>query len=209
MSEVQTSINHQNQKMKTLKIKITLLEELLGTASANPDVQREYIASKAADAATIEDEVAAIGVDAAVEKSMTIFPRDNGKPILYDYQIKGFFKDACGALWRVPGTVSNKTKAYKKIIDGVIFVHPRKIHFELAGPIGNCQRPLRAETAQGPRVALANSETIPAGSSFVAEITLLDEGLEKLMREWLDYGKLRGIGQWRNSGKGRFSWEEV
>lgn len=25
--------------------------------------------------------------------------------------------------------------------------------------------------------------------------------------EWLDYGKLRGLGQWRNSGKGRFTYE--
>ena len=25
--------------------------------------------------------------------------------------------------------------------------------------------------------------------------------------EWLDYGILRGIGQWRNSGKGRFTYE--
>lgn len=27
------------------------------------------------------------------------------------------------------------------------------------------------------------------------------------MRECLDYGKLRGLGQWRNSGKGRFVWD--
>ena len=29
------------------------------------------------------------------------------------------------------------------------------------------------------------------------------------VREWLDYGRLNGIGQWRNSGKGRFVWEEL
>ena len=29
------------------------------------------------------------------------------------------------------------------------------------------------------------------------------------VREWLDYGALRGLFQWRNSGKGRFEWEEV
>lgn len=29
------------------------------------------------------------------------------------------------------------------------------------------------------------------------------------VREWLDYGMLRGLGQWRNSGKGRFTWEEI
>lgn len=27
--------------------------------------------------------------------------------------------------------------------------------------------------------------------------------------ERLDYGELRGIGQWRNSGKGRFTYEEL
>ena len=29
---------------------------------------------------------------------------------------------------------------------------------------------------------------------------------KKVVREWLDYGQLRGIGQWRNSGKGRFTY---
>lgn len=36
---------------------------------------------------------------------------------------------------------------------------------------------------------------------------MLDEGLEKYVREWLDYGVFSGIGQWRNSGKGRFTYE--
>ena len=35
---------------------------------------------------------------------MTVFPRtEDGRPFLYDYQIKGFFKDACGCLSRVAG----------------------------------------------------------------------------------------------------------
>lgn len=37
----------------------------------------------------------------------------------------------------------------------------------------------------------------------------IKETAETAIREWLDYGKLRGIGQWRNSGKGRFEWEEI
>jgi hypothetical protein len=104
--------------------------------------------------------------------------------------------------------LSNKLKAYKKVIDGTIFVQPRMIF--LNGKLGpNCQRPLRAQTAQGERIALANSETVPAGTTFTANIMLLDEGSEKIVREWLDYGQLRGLGQWRNSGKGRFTWKEV
>ena len=26
---------------------------------------------------------------------------------------------------------------------------------------------------------------------------------------WLNYGKCNGLGQWRNSGKGRFTWELI
>lgn len=197
--------------MKTLKVRLTLTEDLLGTASADPEIHREFIASKSPDAKTVEDEVAAVGIESVVEKSMTVFPRDGGKPFVYDYQIKGFFKDSCAALNRVPDTKSSKLKAYKKIIDGTVFVFPRKIALQLpeGGKIGSCQRPLRAQTAQGERIALANSETVPAGTVIECEIRLLDEGSEKVVREWLDYGALRGLGQWRNSGKGRFDWEEV
>lgn len=191
-----------------MKIKITLIEEMLGTASADPEIHREFIASKSPDARTIEEEVAEIGTDAVVEKSKTVFPRHDGTPFIYDYQIKGFLKDACSSLARVPGTKSNKLKAYKKIIDGTIFVFPRKIIIDTA-EIGSCQRPIRVHTAQGERVALANSETIPAGVSLEFEIKALDETMGGQIKEWLDYGALRGIGQWRNSGKGRFTWEEL
>ena len=194
----------------TLKVKLTFKEEVLGTANSNPDIHREYIASKASDATTIEEEVNALGVDTVVDKTMTIFPKDeNGTPFLYDYQIKGMFKDSAGMLKRVPGTKSAKLKAFKKEIDGLVFVEPRKIPFSLSGPIGDCQRPLRASTPQGDRVALADSETVPAGSTVTFEIILLNKDLEPVVREWLDYGALRGIGQWRNSGKGRFTWEEI
>jgi hypothetical protein len=186
-----------------------LTEEMLGTASANPELHREFIASKAPDAQRLEDEVAAIGAEAAEHKAMTVFPREQGKPFIYDYQIKGFFKDACSALSRVPDTRSNKLKAFRKVIDGLIFVEPRKIFFDEGTTVGNCQRPLRAQTPQGERVALANSETVAAGTCLVFDINLLDEGHAATVREWLNYGKLRGLGQWRNSGKGRFEWEEV
>ena len=107
--------------LETLKIRITLTEEMLGTASGNPDLHREYIASKAPDAERKEEEVARLGVDAAAEKQMTVFPRsEDGKPFLWDYQVKGFFKDACGMLRNVPGTQSAALTSYKKKIDGLI-----------------------------------------------------------------------------------------
>lgn len=197
-------------EMHTIKVKATFLEEILGTASNNPEIHSEYIASKAPDPSSAEEEVAAIDVEEEIEKSMTVFPRDtHGNPILFDYQVKGFFKDAAGVLRRVPGTKASKIKAYKKEIDGLLFVTPRMIPLNMSGTIGECQRPLRASTAQGERIALAHSETAPAGTTIEFEIQCLTKEMYDLAKELLDYGKLRGIGQWRNSGKGRFEWEET
>lgn len=191
-----------------MRIIIEFIEPVLGTWPADSHVAEKYIASKAPNAGTIADEIAASSIEEVTEKAMTIFPRNgDGRAVLYDYQIKGFFKDACGMLGRVKSTKSSKIKAYKKIIDGLIFVEPRMIPMTVSGEIGTCQRPLRAQTAQGERVSLANSEEIPAGSSAEFTVTCLDPDHEELVREWLEYGKLRGIGQWRNSGKGRFVFE--
>ena len=95
------------------------------------------------------------------------------------------------------------------MIDGLIFPQPRKIPIVFDGEIGDCQRPLRAQTAQGERVSLASSDEIPAGATLTFDILCLDENHVPAVKEWLDYGALRGLGQWRNSGKGRFTWEEV
>lgn len=192
-----------------LHVRLTLLEEALGTASNDPDLHGTYIASKAPDAPSMEEEIAAIGKDAVEERGITVFPKDNGVPFIYDYQIKGFFKDSCAALRKAPGTVAASVKAYKKEIDGLLFVQDRKNLFVLpeGAQIGECQRPLRASTPQGEITAIAHSETVPAGSTVECTILCLTAQIDKLVRELLDYGVLRGIGQWRNSGKGRFTWE--
>ena len=194
--------------MKEVNVRLTLTEEMLGTATANEQIYTDYIGSNAPDAPSLAEEVEALGADAVEEKAMTVFPKDtDGCPIMWDYQVKGFFKDTCGALKRVSGTRSEKLKAFKKEIDGLIFPEPRKIRINVNGEIGNCQRPLRAQTAQGERIALANSETVPAGSTIEFKVVLLKDDHEKLLKEWLDYGRYKGIGQWRNSGKGRFEVE--
>ena len=195
---------------KSLKFRITFGEEVLGTSSNNPNIQSEYIASRSGDAVKMNEEIEAIGLAEYIDKTMTVFPRDkDGNPIFWDYQIKGFFKDSCGALRKVPGSKCSKVKAYKKEIDGLLFVYPRQIpiHMPEGGYISSCERPLRAQTAQGERVALANSETVPAGSYIDVEIECMTDSIYDLAIECLDYGKRRGIGQWRNSGKGRFTYE--
>ena len=193
--------------MTDLKVRLTFTEEVLGTLPSDPDIHRTFIATKAPDASTIEDEVAAVGVDETVEKGTTIFAKtEDGEPFLYDYQIKGFFKEACSCMKKVKGSLSEKIKAFKKEIDGLIFVEPRAIPIDMhGGEMGDCQRPLRASTAQGERVTLAHSETVPAGSTVDFTIKCLVDSDADLVKEWLEYGQYKGIGQWRNSSKGGIS----
>lgn len=195
--------------MKEIKVKVTFFEDVLGMSPANENIYRDFIGSKSPDAASVDEEVEALGAEAYTEKQMTVFPKEDGVPFIWDYQIKGFFKDACGGLRKVKGTHSSKEKAYKKTIDKLIFPEPRKIFFEDFGTIGECQRPLRASTPQGERISLAISEEIKAGASLTFSVMCLCDENVDLVREWLDYGKYSGFAQWRNSGKGRFTWEEV
>ncbi|MFA5526336.1 MAG: hypothetical protein WC992_05870 [Acholeplasmataceae bacterium] len=195
--------------MLKVQVKLTLLTELLGTSSANPALYEEFIASKGDRA---EEEIAALPAvpEEELKKSTTVFHRNaEERPIIYDYQIKGFFKDACGCLRRVKGSPSAALKAYKKEIDGLIFPEPRQIVLQLpdGAEIGICERPLRAQTAAGERIALARSETVPAGTCLEFELTVLSDPLLDVIESWLDYGKLRGLGQWRNSGRGRFEYD--
>lgn len=194
--------------MTKVHVKLTFTDDLLGTSSGNPELHREFIASKAPDAAKMEEEVASLGVEAVEEKSMTVFPKmADGTPYLWDYQIRGFFKEICGAMRGIPGTKSSKVKAYKKKVDNTIFVEPREIPLDLHGmKIADCHRPLRASTMQGERIALANSEVCPQGTTCEFDVLcMVDEDVD-MLREWLEYGKYKGIGQWRNSGKGRFEF---
>ena len=90
--------------MKQIRVKFTFTEPILGTASANKNLHGDYIASKAPDAKSKEEEIAAIGAEEYAEKQMTVFPKDaDGNPFIWDYQIRGFFKDTCSALQKCKG----------------------------------------------------------------------------------------------------------
>jgi len=197
--------------MNKYQITLTLTEPILGTVPKNRTIYAAHIQSRAAD---LGDEQAAeeLGtVEHMEEKGWSGFHMKDGQPILYDYVIKGFFKDACGMLRRASNTKSSKVSAYKKVIDGLVFVSPRQIPFVLpAGEgLGVLERPLRAQTAQGERVALARSDTCPAGTQITFIVSILGSVSQALLKEWLDYGELRGLGQWRNAGYGAFVYEMV
>lgn len=202
-----------------MKIKIKLNEEMLGMSSANPQVHEEFIASKSGDADKIKEELEALPAEDLMEKAVTVFPRDeDGCPILWDYQFKGFLKESIHALLELAILKSCKIGEAKlsrwtsaRVFDNGVFVYPRKIR--LNPPEGTeiytKTRPLRAKTMKGDRVALASSECLAAGTTLECEIKVLNKSLEPLIVECLNYGAFKGLGQWRNSGAGRFEWVEV
>jgi len=204
-----------------LSVRVTFGEPLLGTAPLDPEIFKAYVTK---GILSEEEEVGSLpGVDEDEKpeaerkpSQVTGFHRENGHIFLYDYQVKGFFKDACGSLKRAGYTMSNPFTAYKKKIDGLVFVEPRRIPIALPDgcdveSIEILSRPLRASTPQGDRVAIASSEVAPAGSTMELRISSLSRAAlpAELVQEWLGYGALRGFGAWRNAGYGRFTWEAL
>ena len=132
----------------------------------------------------------------------------NGNRIIdvLDYKFYAYDRSLTVVLRRADGMKSAKLKAYKKEIDGLVFVFPRMIPLLLpeGGEVGRLERPLRASTAQGERVCLEYSETVPEGTTQEFDIVVMRDALLPYVIEWLKYGEMRGMGQWRNSGCGRF-----
>lgn len=165
----------------------------------------------------IEAHAECFDAEEELEKGTTFFFKDEeGEPYIWSYWILGFFKSACSGLKKVKGTHSEKIKAYKKEIDLLIKVFPdagdkasRKIKLHDYGELTMVERPLRAQTMQGERVALARSESAQPGTWIQFDVVILKDDLEDAVTEWMDYGVFNGLGQWRNSGKGAFEYEVV
>lgn len=228
--------------MRTIRFRLKFIDQILATTPGNEEIYADFIASKAFDVKTkvkdpkdpeqikaakeeafknTDEEKAALHAmldgQEELEKGTTFFFKDEeGNPYIYSYWMYGFFKSACSALKKVPGTLSSKIKAYKKEIDLLFKVFPdandkssRHIKLENYGELGMCERPLRAQTMQGERVALSRSECAQAGTQIEFDVVLLRETDEDVLMEWMDYGVFNGLGQWRNSGKGAFEYEII
>ncbi len=186
------------------KLTITLIEPMLGSQPTG-SVASEFIARRAGFDGLPEDEIETL--PDALDRGTTVFHRDaDGIPILFNYMIRGYLSNS-GKVQN--GKVTGGIKNLRAKVKDLIFVTPRriKIHLPEGGEIGFLERPLRAETAQGPRVALARSEMVPSGSRIECGLTVLGDVIsEAVLRELLDYGYYHGLGQWRNGGWGSFSY---
>jgi hypothetical protein len=208
--------------IKEVKIKLTFLEPILGTAPKNKEVYSSYVQTKQVEKASktgievaqemLDEELSTLpeNENGLEEKGWTTFHAIDGKPFIYDYLMTGFFKAACSVLRKDKSTQSAKVTAFNKVIDGMVFPSPRHLFLNIpeGEEMGVLERPLRAQTPQGERIALAKSDTCPAGTTIEVTLTIIGTTVtDKLLDEWLSYGKFRGLGQWRNAGFGKFSYE--
>lgn len=206
-------------------VTITTTEDMLGSAPADPEIYRSFIATKkhkddrakatAAQLAEMDADEKKITEEElkllpAEDKGITVFRRNAGGLILTDFMIRGFLKEAAEAVSGIWGVRSK--------IDKWLFVKERQIPVmrngaQLKDSEGINERPLRAMTMQGPRVALAASEVVKAGATMTFTILVfpLGESKGKLDEEtissWLEYGAYNGLGQWRTGSNGRFTYE--
>jgi hypothetical protein len=195
-------------------VKIKVIDELLASAPANQDVYKKYIESRAKEEKP--DEVATLPAEEQEKVGWSVFHQDYSGLFIFDYMIRGFLKEAASS-------VSGKAiTAYKSKIDRFCFVMPRRIYMlriggEILKPYSRtqqteeyCERPIRAMTAQGPRVSLKRSNLV-RNVEFVFEVWVLPLGqreiTEKVLRSWLEYGQYQGLGEWRSGSYGRFTYE--
>ncbi len=124
-----------------MKVRIEFTEMLLGTLAANPEKDTEFISCKHPEGPQ-KDELQAETPTEEVDKQATVFPRDKDtkQPLLWDYQIRGFLKEALIALCQTGIYTKESMKkarlslygpTVKKCIDNFVFVKPRKISLQL------------------------------------------------------------------------------
>lgn len=208
-------------------VRLKLTEPMLGTVPKLKNVYTDFVTNKAPGVEKVEDNIVFFSADATPEEADAVldeiatvpeepsgrgwtgFHTDaDGKAFIYDYQVKGFFKEAGNTLKDFAGPERTKLQALRSKLDSYMFITPRRIYLNaiLEEPL---ERPLRAMTMQGPRVTLVKSDVCPAGTELVFTLKLLPHRdlTEDVLRLLLDYGEFLGLGQWRTGSYGRFTYE--
>ncbi len=211
--------------MQKLKLKLTFTEDILGSLNNNEKVFEEFHKPNAPPENQAEEAAAVVDPDSKddAQKQTTVFPKAaDGSRFCWDYQVRGFFKEAltvgCELGEEVMKSLSKWT--IKKTVDSMLFIEDRCIPFRdesgaLIITVRELERPLRAQTMRGERICLARSEIINAGSWIAFTVAWLENRNTKSTQRitedaitWaLNYGALKGLGQWRSGGHGRFKWQ--
>lgn len=223
-------------KTSAYKVVVKFIAPILGSQPTDKEIASKFIAKrKGLDQLPREDDEL---LPEALEKGTTVFYRTaDGSPAFMNYQLLGFLKEAGRILSdrsmdvkgrRMPKNLRSKVAQLVSVSPRIIpIVMPNGQNWEDAMDI--LQRPLRAETAQGPRTALAMSEQLPEGCTITFGLEVIDGKAndpeeapvrgrkpakaddlidKEVLHEILSYGYMHGLGQWRGSGAyGNFIFE--
>jgi hypothetical protein len=154
-------------------------------------------------------------------KGVTVFFWDKAanRPCIGDHMVYGFLKAAAEAIGRTlpqkRGEVLHSISYTQSLINQHVRCCEKFITFdrdikrdEQGNPL-YLQRSLRAMTAKGPRISLAKSEIVEAGAKLCFHLKVLKNSAltEETLRTLFGYGEFVGLGQWRSSGAGMYSFE--
>lgn len=196
---------------------------LLASQPANPDVRTAWLAKNAPTPEKGAEETKML--PAGTEKDdtgLSVFLRDTkhkGACCLMANHINGFLKGALHALSDELGILNERGKVDEFLVPMPAYIPITRNGGEsyVLTPDQILERPLRADTMQGPRTSLKASEIIYA---WQVEFTLAlipnkERGKSKKLT-WdavetaLGYGQFKGLGEWRNSNMyGQFEWMRV
>lgn len=189
-------------------------------------IAKETFGKERFEELTDKEKDEAVGAAKKELAGTSVFHRgDDGDPVIWDYQVRGHLK-AMADSFRKQQNANKKLEGGKETLYGMkwpasgkkhvdlsVFVFPRLIPLSVH-ETGICERPLRAEVFDSSlgfsveRISLARSETVPAGTTmeFVIGLTEASPFSLEHIAKMMDYGYCHGYGQWRNSGKGAFTW---
>lgn len=203
----------------TYKVKLELLEPMLGTTPALKSIWQNHIATKQAKSLKkqgkteeeIQTELAELlegvpGDEEMLEAGLTTFLKDETGYYVTDYFVEGFLKSAALVMreWGNLKQLRSKVRQDLQVTPRRIYVAKPDAQLEII------ERPLRAKTAQGERVSIARSHAIPAGTILDFQIRSWKGTITKTcLAEILEYGQKEGLGQWRGGGYGRFAVVEL
>lgn len=212
-------------------VQVEFLTEALGTRPKDPNVLKTWLGLKRAEveraleAGTVspvrmhefEEEVAeaeALDGDGADEdeRHWTGFPTDpeTGEVFIYNYQIAGALREFAQSYGKKLCSVKNLGSKIRRYV----FIEPRKSYIGVFEADRHLERPLRAQTARGPRIALVRSDVLEPGTriGFRVEVVADGEITPMLVVKLLCCGEIAGTFQWRTGGYGRWkvlSFEEA
>lgn len=186
-------------------LRIVFLTPVLGS-QPTVDIATEHIARRVG--LRLEEDEQALLPD-LLERGTTVFHRlPDGTPALMSYHILGFLKEAGRVL---NGKAGDGVRNLRYKVSANVTVSPRILPLNLpqGGGLDYLERPLRADTPTGPRVVVARSELVPAGTRLTCGLEVIrSEITQEVLQDLLDYGYTHGLGQWRSSGAfGTFRYE--